>query len=449
MKTLVLLTIISTSTFASKMVAVVKMFRGQVFQQTDGGQKTPIKKNGEKIIEGTVIHTEAGSFAQLRFIDNSVVNVGPKSEMKIEQFSRNKPGLLSVVKGEIRSQVTKDYLEIGKDERDKLYVKSKSAAMGIRGTDFIYSFNPGNNTTTAVLLEGEVAFAKVGPGANYEQVKNSVINNSVTLYPGEFSVSKPELRAPSVPAVINIKQRELLTSNRNMGKEKKDQSKKDVTRAPASVKKPVNSVVPPGLNGAVVANEAKGIDSGVQQIAKNEVIKAGENQKRDANGFVKEGNMKPANGSIVHIETGVIIPPKENSELDKNTNSYVSSGDLTILSVDGDYTPPGDDVQITEDGKIMITAEDGSQTVQEAPSPVLGGADNMTLLAEGPPPIGANGEPLLGTNGPPPPNGNDVMNGGFVQDGLNDFSNQQNNTGYNPTAPDQNNTVIRFNIQVQ
>ncbi len=462
MKTLFFLTIISFSLYASKMVATVKMYRGSVFKQLPDGKKVQVKDKGEKITEGTVIITEQGSFAQLRFIDNSVVNVGPKSEMKIEQFSRNKPGLLSVVKGEIRSQVTKDYLEIGKDERDKLYVKSKSAAMGIRGTDFIYSFNPGNNTTTAVLLEGEVAFAKVAPGASYEDVKNNVINNSVTLYPGEFSVSKPELKAPSVPAVLNVKQKELLVKNHNNGNEKKKAKTEEVAkRAPASVVK--KSIVPPGLTGNVVANEAKGVDEGVKQVAKTEVTKAV--QKRveagDAKGFVKSGAFKPANGSIVHIGTGIVIPPSENSVFDKNTNSYISTGDDVVLDDSGNYHPPQEDVVITEDGKIATVSTDGNQVIHEPPPPVLGGADNMTFLSEAPPPpdqvmdgrepasIDGDGKVVAAddpnTNQLP---SNDVLDGGFVQNGLNDISIQDNNTGFDPAAADQNSTVIRFNIQV-
>jgi hypothetical protein len=434
MKTLFLVLLLSLPAHAAKMVATVKMFRGKVSKVLPNGVKEAIKAKGEKITEGTIISTKPGSFVQLRFIDNSVVNVGPKSEMKIEKFSRNKPGLLSVVKGEIRSQVTKDFLEISKDERDKLYVKSKTAAMGIRGTDFIFSYNQGNSATTAVLLEGEVAFAKVDAGAGYNAVKNAVVNNSVTMYPGEFSVVKPGMRAPTVPAVINIKQKELLVKNRNTTHEKK----KDGGRSPASVKEPkkaiAKSTVPPGLSGNIVANEAKGVDEGVKAVTKVDVSKVGKS-RGDADGYVKGGTIKPANGSIVHIETGVIIPPSDKSELDKNTNSYVSGGDSQMLTDDGGYKPPEDNVAISDDGKIMVIDENGQQVKIDAPPPILGSADDMGLVAIGP--------------DPSKPYQNDVINKGFVQNGLNDISVQGQNDGYKPKPFDQNSTLIKFNITVQ
>src|SRR5690606_40301890 len=45
-------------------------------------------------------------------------------------------GVINVLSGKIRSKVTKNYLDMDQD-KSKLFVKSKSAVMGIRGTDFI------------------------------------------------------------------------------------------------------------------------------------------------------------------------------------------------------------------------------------------------------------------------------------------------------------------------
>ncbi|MBL7666203.1 MAG: FecR domain-containing protein [Bacteriovoracaceae bacterium] len=425
-----LVTLIFLSSLAQaapeKVVATVKMMRGKVVKILPNGVKETMKATGETVVEGTVITTENASFAQLRFIDNSVVNVGPNSEMKIEQFSKDKPGLLSVVKGEIRSQVTKDYLEISKDERDKLYVKSKTAAMGIRGTDFIYSFNPNNDATTAVLMEGEVAFAKLdNPNAGYDDVKRAIINDSVTMYPGEFSVAKPEMKQPTIPAVLNIKQRDLLTKNHNNGKE-------DKGRAPASADKEKvahKSTVPAGLNGQVVANDNKALDKSVKDLAGDVAnVKVRDN----AEGFVKDGIIKPANGSMVHLETGVIIPPAEGSQFDKNTNSYISDADGKVLKDSGDYRPMDDSVKINENGKILVS-ENGRVIAKEPPHPILGAADKH----------------FGGLVPPPVP---DALDPRFVQGGLNQLRDNIDTSAsgtYVPSTHEQNSTLVRFNIDVQ
>ena len=82
--------------------------------------------------------------------------------MVINKYPKDEPGLISLVNGKIRSQVSKDVLARAKDGGDdtKLYIRTKSAAMGIRGTDLQVVFNPENNMTSLVTFEGEVVMAQ-------------------------------------------------------------------------------------------------------------------------------------------------------------------------------------------------------------------------------------------------------------------------------------------------
>ena len=120
-------------------VAIVKIKKGSAIVVNVDGSKVELKK-GQWIEQGSVVKTQKRSFVKLSFIDKSTVNVGPSSEMKIERFSNDEAGVLNVISGKIRSKVSKNYLKMKKGQ-SKLFVKSKSAVMGIRGTDFVFSTN--------------------------------------------------------------------------------------------------------------------------------------------------------------------------------------------------------------------------------------------------------------------------------------------------------------------
>src|SRR6187200_2126673 len=108
MRTFIFLFIIgvlsSTPALAQKKVAVVKLLRGDVDILTLG--KTMKLKADDWVEEGAVVKTSGKSFVKLVFIDKSQMNVGPNSEMKIENFSGKDSGVIELVKGKIRSQVT-------------------------------------------------------------------------------------------------------------------------------------------------------------------------------------------------------------------------------------------------------------------------------------------------------------------------------------------------------
>ncbi len=364
MKTLTLMLSItlvwSFSAFAGKKVAVVTMLRGQVEILTLG--KTTALKEKDPIEDGAVIKTSEKSFVKLVFFDKSQMNIGPNSEMKIEKFSGDDSGVIDLVKGKIRSQVTKDYLQMGKD-KSKLFIKTPNAVMGVRGTDFMISTN-GINTST-VLFEGEIVFNKLEDRSeiNTGNLEN-IVSNGVRMQPGEFSVMDASRPSPTEPALLNIKQIEKLEKNENFESDRNPSAAKDDTGK--------GTVVPGGLDGKAVSNNSETIN---QEVAKVAVIEGPKSaSSSNADGFENGEKIKPANGSFVHIDSGVIIPPGPGSVLDPNTNTYIASPGAGSVNADGNYVPPKN-VEITPDGKIFaVTAgADGKSVVKEiaAPSPVL------------------------------------------------------------------------------
>ena len=419
---IVFLFLMSSTAFAQKKVAVVKMIRGEVEVLTLG--KTSTLKVDDWVESGAVVRTAEKSFAKLVFIDKSSMNVGPNSEMKIEKFSGTESGVIDLVKGKIRSQVSKDYLQMDKDQ-SKLFIKTKNAVMGVRGTDFMISTN-GKNTAT-ILFEGEVVFNNLAEkGVTNPRALEEVVNKGVRMFPGEFSVVDVQRPNPTVPSLLNVQQREALQKNENF----------DADRSPSSGStSATKSVVPKGLNGAVVSNNSEVLKTEVSQVVTIEPAKPATAASATPDGFVTGDNVKPANGSFVHIDSGIVIPPGPDSVLDPNTNTYIPGPDSGKVAADGNFTPPSN-VEITADGKILVAVADSSGSIKVVevapPSPVKSAEVSLagisSAIQSGTVQVVSSTTTTAASTTTTTASSNDILNASFAPTGLTDLSNQQRNT---------------------
>jgi hypothetical protein len=333
----------------AKKVAQIKTVKGEVLVILPGGKEEKALLNAW-VSEGSVIKTAEKSFARLSFVDKSTVNIGPNSQMQIEKFSSDEAGVLNVISGKIRSQVSKDYLQMEKD-KSKLFVKSKSAVMGIRGTDFAFSYNPKIDATTAVLFKGSVVFNKL-TADNQKMKLEEIVNRGHSIRPGQFSVSRKEFNRPTVPAKMSTRQFVALEKNQNFDHGDKRLESKTTNR---------KSVVPAGLSGDVVSSSGEGLKEGLKNVAnlqvKDQEKIADKKELEASKGFVKGDYIKPVDGSIVHIDSGTIIPLGGDSVFDQNQIEWVST---TVGGVDqvGNYQPPEGYI-ITEEGKLLKKTEGG------------------------------------------------------------------------------------------
>lgn len=367
MKVLILLITItfSCTIWAQAEVAVVKMIRGEALM-LNNGKKTPLKAES-KVIAGSTVQTSDKSFVRLIFIDKSQMNIGPNSEMKIEQFGGGDAGVIDLVKGKIRSQVSKDYLQQKDKDKSKLFIKTPNAVMGVRGTDFMISTN-GANTST-VLFEGEVVFNKLIGASSRDFSTDSleaVVNGPGTarMQPGEFSVQLENGPQPTVPSILNVQQLETLETNPEFSQD----------RAPGqnNIETSSKSVVPPGLSGESASNQPDSLKSEISQVVKQSspspVITKPNTEL--AKGYESNGQVKPTNGSFLHVDSGVVIPPPKNSVYDSNSNTFIAAGGKSQVSADGSYQPPKN-VTITTGGKVLL--QSGNQVVEIKPSSTVMG----------------------------------------------------------------------------
>lgn len=330
----------------SKKIAVVKMLRGDVqLVGLDGVTKKLAK--GDWVNEGSIIKTQARSFCKISFIDKSSMNIGPKSELKIEKFSKSEPGIINVISGKIRSKVTKDYLKMDKD-KSKVFIKSKSAVMGVRGTEYMFAANAKTGSATAVLFEGEVVFNRLEARTDNSDLE-AIVSNGRKIKPGQYSIVTNKYDRPTVPAKMNKLQFKAL--NKNTSFDSATTSASTTTKTTTT-----RSVVPPGLSGVVVSGDADGLSQN-SPIASSLKLKTDGAKRIDtekfeqSKGYIDGADVRPADGTIVHIESGTIISPGSDSKFDKNTGEWVSSSIGTVDKAGG-YVPP-EGYKMTEDGELL------------------------------------------------------------------------------------------------
>lgn len=455
----VILMLISTSVLAEGKVAVVKMLRGTVVASKDG--KDVSLKKGDWLEQGQVVKTQVKSFVKLVFIDKSSVNLGPDSEMVIEKFSKTEAGLLNLIKGKIRSQVSKDYLEISQGQKSKLYMKSPGAVMGIRGTDFMFTYSDKTKASSAILFEGSVYFSRLGERERpeYRDLEKYVERDNIRIMPGEFSVAVKDAVSATIPAVLNVKQREILERNVNFEQSARTPaSKSGLNNTQKEVK--AKSAVPPGLSGKIVANDNKELKKEVAAVVATATT--GRNPASEqlsdktpvknvpsvnAEGFIAaSGAVKPANGSLMHIETATIIAPPEDSSFDPQTNSYIPSEAAGTVSNAGEYVPPENIIYKEKTGEfIQVIDQNGQRTeVVVKPSDMVMPSEPIAHV-KGP---AGTMDPVL-TPPPPPPQTNDLYNNHFNPNGLNDYTNINTNTGYNPNPGAIIRARVGFDFTIQ
>tara|TARA_R110000868_G_scaffold156866_4_gene383952 strand:- start:1312 stop:2580 length:1269 start_codon:yes stop_codon:yes gene_type:complete len=383
---LLLMTLFSITSlaFAGADVAKVIIVRGSAMAKNPDGSVIQIKQ-GMWFKEGTQVKTEDKSFVKLLFIDKSQMNLGPNSQMKIDTFPESDAGIVTLVKGQLRSKVSKNYMDMDKKDKSKLFIKTKTAAMGVRGTDFQVNYNPENNFTSLVTFEGAVAMASISEfglkaaefvdQSKLERLVSS--DQAVTVTRGQFSGASPETGSATIPVKINPMQLE------NMEKDVSGTAE----AAPAEVSaapKPVKSIVPPGVNGASFSNKAK-VDT--QVGAKVSISGYADNKKVNT----------AAAGAVVDVGTGKLLLPPKNAPIDKNTGVPMITGTAAVLGGGGKINLAGVKninvvvVDLPTANKVAVAAQISRGPASIAPK------DNPLLAPKQPAPgTTAAGEPLVG-----------------------------------------------------
>ena len=424
-------------------VAKVFILRGKVFAISKDKKSQAKLKKGDWVREGVTIKTMERSFVKFIFIDKSQMNLGPKSEMEIKEFPKEKAGILNLIKGKVRAKVTKNYMEMDK-KKSKLLLKTKTAALGVRGTDFQVIFNPKNDVTALVTFEGAVAMAKIDSAIRSANVgrgsMETLLNRpeAVVVRKGQYSGVNPEQKRATIPVKLNPSQLETMES---MGNETVQKNEKANAGPSDKGKTTYRSIVPPGVDSKAFS-DSSAVDTQIETVSNVKVENlaldippAGDSviNEPPPEGFfnASTGEYAPKAGGYIDEGTGLYIPPPPDSQYDPNAGVYVPPPSLgTFDQVTGVYVPP-EGYQLNEKGEF---------------------------IAE-PDAAGGRGPASAGNPPPPPPPGGAIM---MAPDGTalidpnleqaaEEFKNEQFETFENAPPPPINNgrTRVRFQISIQ
>lgn len=155
-----------------------------------------VGKVGVKVYPGDKIITLKDSRAKISMSDRNVINISPDSVLTIAKYENDPKSNvrnveLELAQGKVRNNVEQKY----DGDKSKFIIKTPTAVAGVRGTQFLTSFDVKTRVTEVVTFKGVVQMAPVLANG---QVSNSV----VTIKKGEMSSVKQGQDNPEPPKVV-------------------------------------------------------------------------------------------------------------------------------------------------------------------------------------------------------------------------------------------------------
>ena len=175
------------------------------------GGKLPVTKAAaqQPVDQGDVVRTKASSRAQIQFVDETVLTIGPSSRIAIEDYvfdaaQGKRSATIEIFRGLVQTVVKKIY----QMEEPDFVVKTHTSVLGVRGTKWYTQLLP---TSTDVYTEEAGTVTKLGgkPGSKAGlEVKNIFpeIPGSVILKAMQFTRVGVDL-PPTLP--VNITEEDL------------------------------------------------------------------------------------------------------------------------------------------------------------------------------------------------------------------------------------------------
>ena len=171
----------------------------------DGGTRVKVQrgkpqlqlKRGAVLRPGDVVITGEGQTVKIRLAYGMVMAVAENSRFKVV-LSQNAERATQLLKGRYRGRVDKQegLIRKKKGKRHRLLIRTRTAVMGVRGTDFVTSVAEKSGATDFHTLEGVVDVAKNEQNLVKGQATEVAAGNAVSTTPKQISA----------PSTFNVKQ---------------------------------------------------------------------------------------------------------------------------------------------------------------------------------------------------------------------------------------------------
>jgi hypothetical protein len=305
--------------------ATVLLAKGKVTKLLPGKHKAGKVKKGDKVPEDTSILTGKGSIVKVKMPDGSMVSLGPKSKLVVSLMKKNKPSMVGLLKGVIRAEVDKK-----QNNKNKMIIKTRTAAMGVRGTKLKTSYNPQTRTTSLVTIEGKVAMVKVQEKKIIKEAQEEAKEEA-----GNKASKKKIAEA--------VKEKELEKLTEALEDEDEAVEVKKGRFAGVNIKlekatKPAK--VAPKQMIAIATKDELAVEKVDAKKYEKELIEELEESNDEDPDFDKDdGTIKPKDGGLVDFDTGIYVAPTKEAKLNKKTGIYEDKK-IGSIAKNGDYQPP-------------------------------------------------------------------------------------------------------------
>lgn len=232
----IILSVVFAKTLYASEHGLFMIVEGKVLIQNT----TEIKeaKVNSKILIGETVITDLNSRAKIVMSDRNVINIAANTKLKIEKYTNTKEDknvVLTLTQGSVRNDVEQVYNEA----ESNFEVHTPVAVIGVRGTQFITTYNQSEKTAEVTTLKGQVKFRR-RLKENSKQFAESVIieKGHRSIIRNGFAPNKPQRLKDSdfkkldlestIQAKKEIKNANL--QNKNMLKEKRIERRKNRTQ---------------------------------------------------------------------------------------------------------------------------------------------------------------------------------------------------------------------------
>jgi len=286
---------------------------------------------GDKIIAPGILTTLEKSLVVIQGSDGTIT-LGPNSKIYLGTKNNNKPVYLQLLKGVVRGQIA------GKDNNKyKLYLKTRSASLGVRGTDFVVVYNDKNHITSNLTLNGKVAFFKKKDKhileslredfdktseSRNDEVDINVIEDELADYKtviidqGKFSGAYPTYDLPLSPTFISAKQAEILSADRSLGSTASKNTSTIVNQTKQNFQLTNKNLIP---------EPAESLDE--ERLLNGPTVTLDKNSIRQ--------------GGLLDMNTGIYVMPPMGAKFNEKNNTYELPEQYGgIDSQTGQYQPP-------------------------------------------------------------------------------------------------------------
>ena len=281
-------------------------------------------KIGDLVPEDTSILTQKKSFVRIQLNNKSYFNVGPDTKIVLKTIPEKDPGLMSLLKGQVRANLKKDKKNKKEEYNHHFLIRTKNAAIGVRGTELHSIYNPENNVTSLITYKGEVKMVKL----DKDPIVKRVDLETLRYDPEINEIKKLDEKLVNEKESVEVKSGQISSA---LPKEVK-------TSEPVKMN-PVQLTVLYRNEDLRIKEEVKKVEN--IEIKKEELLVQAK-QEAPIEGFknTNTGEFAPRAGGFVDLSTGLYIEPEKESRLNDQKNVFVPQKIGNFDASTGQYLPP-------------------------------------------------------------------------------------------------------------